>query len=121
MNSFATLYDYLIQKNGATETFPFGEDVLVMKVMGKIFALLPLDETPTRISLKCDPARALELRAQYDAIAPGYHMSKQHWNTLTVDGRLPVSLVLEPKITSGGLCHSIQRHNRSQSPGIGYV
>jgi len=66
-----------------------------MKVMGKIFALLPLDETPTRISLKCDPARALELRAQYDAIAPGYHMSKQHWNTLTVDGRLPVSLVLE--------------------------
>ncbi|MBL7977421.1 MAG: MmcQ/YjbR family DNA-binding protein [Bacteroidetes Order II. Incertae sedis bacterium] len=95
MNLFATLYDYLVQKNGAIETFPFGENVLVMKVKGKIFALLPLDETPTRINLKCDPSRAVELRTQYDAIMPGYHMSKQHWNTLTVDGRLPLSLVLE--------------------------
>lgn len=94
MNEFATLYDYLIQKRGATETFPFGEDVLVMKVMGKMFALIRINEIPTKINLKCHPERALALRAQYDAIQPGYHMSKQHWNTITV-GDIPMSLVFE--------------------------
>lgn len=93
MNELVILYDYCAQKKGATETFPFGEDVLVWKVGGKMFALIRLNELPVHVNLKCDPEKALELRERYDAILPGYHMNKKQWNTVIVDGRLPRSLV----------------------------
>ncbi len=83
------LYTHLLSKKGATETFPFGPQALVMKVMGKMFALLAPDEIPPRLSLKCDPERSLLLRDRYAAVAPGYHMNKRHWNTITLDGEVP--------------------------------
>ena len=79
------LYEFCLAKKGVTEHFPFDEDTLVFKVGGKMFCLTSLKEweknTPS-LNLKCDPERAEELRAEYDAIKPGYHMSKIHWNTI---------------------------------------
>src|SRR5690606_9566295 len=77
----------------AEETFPFGPDVVVYKVRGKIFALALLDDVPPRLNLKCDPDRALELRDRYPGITPGYHMNKRHWNTVRLDGSVPSRLV----------------------------
>jgi predicted DNA-binding protein (MmcQ/YjbR family) len=77
------------------ETTPFGPDVLVYKVCGKMFALAIPDEMPHRVNLKCDPERALELRDRYEDIMPGYHMNKRHWNTLQLGGGLPNALVRE--------------------------
>ncbi len=75
---------------GATSGYPFGPDVEVWKVGGKMFALVAVDADPLRVSLKCDPDLALELRAQYpDQVAAGYHLDKRHWNTVTVDATLP--------------------------------
>ena len=82
-------YIYLQHFPGAKETFPFGPDTLVFKVCGKMFALLSLDETPARVSLKCDPDRALLLRDRFAAVQPAYHMNKQHWNMVWLDGSVP--------------------------------
>jgi predicted DNA-binding protein (MmcQ/YjbR family) len=83
------LREYCLEKSGkVTEGFPFGEDVLVFKIHQKIFLLLPLDVHPQTINVKCDPERALELRERYDAVQPGYHMNKKHWNTVVLDGSI---------------------------------
>ena len=75
--------NYCLAKKGVEETFPFDEHTLVFKVMGKMFALIPLERIPPQANLKCDPERAIMLREEYDGtITPGYHMSKVHWNTL---------------------------------------
>lgn len=87
--------DYCLTRKGASEGTPFGEQTLVFKVGGKIFALISLERVPPRANLKCDPDRALELRDRYPAITPGYHMNKRHWNSLELDGSLPVQLVRE--------------------------
>jgi predicted DNA-binding protein (MmcQ/YjbR family) len=87
------LIAHCLAKPGAEETTPFGPDHLVYKVGGKMFALTSPDEFPPRVNLKCDPERALELRDRYEAIIPGYHMNKRHWNTLILDGTLPDTLV----------------------------
>ena len=76
---------YCISKKGVTEEFPFNEDTLVFKVMGKMFALTDVTEVELSMNLKCNPERAIELREQYQAIIPGWHMSKKHWNTVTPD------------------------------------
>ena len=68
---------------------PFGEDVLVFKVGGKMFALVALDEVPATANLKCDPDLALELRDRYEQVRPGYHMNKKHWNTVELGGEIP--------------------------------
>lgn len=78
-----------------TEETPFGPEVLVYKVGGKMFAWTEPDAFPSTMNLKCDPLRALDLRDRYAAIQPGYHMNKRHWNTVTLDGSLPVALVRE--------------------------
>jgi predicted DNA-binding protein (MmcQ/YjbR family) len=88
-----TLYHYLAAMPGATEDFPFGEDTLVMKVRGKMFALVALDAIPTRVNLKCDPLEAIRLRERHAAVRPGYHMNKKHWNTVVLDGSLPTDLL----------------------------
>lgn len=87
--------DLFRSKPGAEETTPFGPDVLVYKVGGKIFALTVPGDFPARINLKCDPERALVLREGHEAILPGYHMNKRHWNTVLLDGSLPAALVRE--------------------------
>jgi predicted DNA-binding protein (MmcQ/YjbR family) len=83
-----TYYEYCLSKKGVTEHFPFDEETLVFKVGGKMFALSSLVQwekgTPS-LNLKCDPEYAQELRAQYDDIIPGFHMSKVHWNTILVN------------------------------------
>lgn len=79
---------------GVTEETPFGPDVLVFKVGGKLFALAPLDLFES-VNLKCDPERAVELRAEHPGITPGYHMNKVHWNTVATDGSVPDRLILE--------------------------
>ncbi len=73
------LRNYCISKPFVTEGFPFDEVSLVMKVGGKMFALIPLDKEPS-IALKCDPALAIELREQFPAVTPAYHFNKKHWN-----------------------------------------
>ncbi len=83
---------YCLSKKGTQEDFPFGNETLVMKVMGKMFALANLDG-PLTLNLKCDPEIAVELRERYPAVQPGYHMDKKHWNTVDMDGSVPDKLV----------------------------
>lgn len=93
--NFETLRDYLLGKPGAREDFPFDSTTLVLKVCGKMFALLGLDEEPLRVNLKCDPHKAELLRERYPAIIPGYHMNKRHWNTVILDGSLDDAIIRE--------------------------
>ncbi|MGZ8536680.1 MAG: MmcQ/YjbR family DNA-binding protein [Flavisolibacter sp.] len=83
-----TLRDYCLNKPGVEETLPFGPDTLVYKVSGKMFLLTGLDDAQLSFNVKCDPEKAVELREQYACVSPGYHMNKQHWNTIKVDGSL---------------------------------
>jgi predicted DNA-binding protein (MmcQ/YjbR family) len=78
---------------GAEETYPFGDGVAVIKVGGRMFALVPLFEEPGSVNLKCDPAQALELRETYSGIRPGYHQNKRHWNTVDLDGSVEDDVV----------------------------
>jgi len=77
------LRDYCLSKKGATESFPFDEDTLVFKVMNKMFALTGLN-TDLKVSVKCDPEKAIDLRNRYSYVRAGYHMSKKHWNTIDI-------------------------------------
>ncbi|NQU68795.1 MAG: MmcQ/YjbR family DNA-binding protein [Candidatus Marinimicrobia bacterium] len=79
---------YLSTKNGVTNGYPFGPGIHVYKVMGKMFALIREDTNPISVNLKCDPDDALILRAQFEAVQPGYHMNKEHWNTVVFDGTI---------------------------------
>lgn len=88
------LREYCLAKKGVIECFPFDETTLVFKVMGKMFALIPL-ENGDRIALKCDPDRSMELREEWEEITGAYHMSKKHWNTVVTSGRLSVELIRE--------------------------
>jgi len=85
---------YCLSLKGAEEDLPFGPDTLVFKVMGKLFALTNID-TFASVNLKCDPEEAVELRERYDAVIPGFHMNKKHWNTVLMDGRISDALVKE--------------------------
>ena len=87
--NFDSLRAYLMQKTAAVEEFPFDTITLVIKVSGKMFALVGTNDDPLRINLKCDPAKAEILRELYPAIIPGYHMNKRHWNTVLLDGSIP--------------------------------
>ncbi len=86
---------FCLSKKGVTEEFPFDEVTLVFKVMGKMFAIVPLERIPSQVNLKCDPERSLELREHHDGIVmPAYHMSKTHWNTIYFE-QLPTQLLIE--------------------------
>lgn len=89
-------YEFCLNKKGVTEHFPFDEDTLVFKVGGKMFVLSSLkqwEQGNASLNLKCDPERAEELRAEYDAINPGYHMSKVHWNTVDLNSDVPDKMI----------------------------
>jgi len=87
----AKFREYCLSKPAATEGTPFGPDVLVFKVGGKIFALASLDEVPATANLKSDPDLALELRDRYEQVTPGYHMNKKHWNTVEIESGIPAA------------------------------
>lgn len=82
-------------KPGSSEEYPFGDEVAVFKVGGRIFALVLLNSEPGNVSLKCDPDLAIELRDRYAAITAGYHLNKTHWNTIELDGSVPDDEVSE--------------------------
>lgn len=88
------LEQYLLSFPNTWLDFPFGEDVSVYKVgdkeagEGKLFAIIANDAKPLRVSLKCDPQLAVMLREKYEAVLPGYHLNKKHWNTIICSGQL---------------------------------
>ena len=91
-----SLREYCLKKKEAEETFPFGDTTLVFKVRGKMFLLVSLDNPVLQFNVKCDPAKAIELREEYpENILPGYHMNKKHWNTIIVDGTISNKLLKE--------------------------
>lgn len=85
---------YCLSKPFVTEEFPFGEDTLVFKVKGKMFALTGLDREGFSVNLKCDPDYGEELREKYPEIQAGYHMNKKLWNTVDFEGSLPPTLLM---------------------------
>jgi len=87
--------EHCIAKAGVEETIPFGPDILVYKVMGKVFLLCGLDNTPLQFNVKCDPELAIDLRERFPCVIPGYHMNKKHWNTIICDGSVSGKLVRE--------------------------
>lgn len=88
------LRDYCLSLKGVTEGMPFDDKILVFKVMGKMFCLTNIEQFES-VNLKCDPEKAVELREQYEAVQPGYHMSKIHWNTVIIDGSITVAQLQE--------------------------
>lgn len=113
-----TYYEYCLSKKGVTEHFPFDQDTLVFKVGGKMFALSSLiqwEKGEPSVNLKCDPERALELRAEYEAIQPGFHMSKTHWNTVSINNTLSTDLIKELIDHSYSLVfNSLSKRKRSE-------
>jgi predicted DNA-binding protein (MmcQ/YjbR family) len=92
------LYDLCLSKGGVTEHFPFDEDTLVFKVGGKMFCLTSLsswEKGNPSLNLKCNPEKAIELRASYEAIEAGYHMSKIHWNTVACNQDVNDKMLVE--------------------------
>lgn len=86
--------EYCLSKKGAVEDFPFGPEVLVIKVASKMFALISDSNNKFTASLKCDPFLAQDFRQQYSAVTAGYHLNKKHWNTLLLDGSIPDNEIL---------------------------
>ena len=91
--NYEDLRDYCLSLKGVTEHFPFDEFSLVMKVQGKMFALLPLDNPETQIALKCDPERAIQLRDEFPAITAAYHFNKKHWNSVIISPKISTELL----------------------------
>ena len=89
------LLGHCLAKPGSTASHPFGPGALVMKVAGKMFAIVEEDANPLRVSLKCEPEIAVVLRESYASVTPGYHLNKRHWNTVTLDGTVQDEQVLE--------------------------
>ncbi len=89
-----TFRSYCLSKKGVSEEFPFDENTLVFKVMGKMFALTDLDNFES-VNLKCDPEKAVQLREEFSSVMPGYHMNKKHWNTVLMDASISDRLVKE--------------------------
>jgi predicted DNA-binding protein (MmcQ/YjbR family) len=87
------LREFCLSLKAVTESFPFNDDALVFKVMGKMFVLTSLEDKT--INLKCDPEKAMALREQYPSVTPGYHMNKKYWNTVQLDGTVPEKLIRE--------------------------
>lgn len=86
---------YCLSKKYVTECFPFDETTLVFKVADKMFALSGLDRHPTQVNLKCDAEKSIQLREAYEDVIEGFHMSKKHWNTITIEGSISNELIVE--------------------------
>lgn len=116
--TIATIRDYCLKKKGnISEEFPFGEDVLVFKVCGKLFLLTRLEHRPLSVNLKCEPELAVQLRERYESVQSGYHMNKKYWNTVILDDSIPSKEILKMIDHSyeqvvNGLSKAIQRRIR---------
>lgn len=95
MNPNQTLHNYLINLPAVLLDYPFGDDIHVYKVEGKVFAIYFQDTNSKRLNLKCDPVLAEQLRSVFSEVTPGYHMNKKHWNTLDLSGDLPQNEVFK--------------------------
>ena len=109
------LRQYCISKADVEEGFPFGETVLVFKVNGKMFLLLPLDTEGLQFNVKCDPEKAIELRSEFPCVKPGFHMNKTHWNTVYVDGTVSDKLIKEWIDDSYELINKVKMQSRKLS------
>jgi predicted DNA-binding protein (MmcQ/YjbR family) len=94
MNS-EEIREHCLRKKAVEEGFPFDNNTLVFKVAGKIFLLMGLDSDPLQFNAKCEPAKAIELREKYSCVIPGYHMNKQHWNSIICDGTASKKLIFQ--------------------------
>ncbi len=93
--TLGAIRQYCLKKPGkVVEDFPFDEQTLTVKVFGKVFLIADIISRPLSLNLKCEPNLAVDLRARYEAITPGYHMSKKHWNSVRVDGTIPDAEIL---------------------------
>jgi predicted DNA-binding protein (MmcQ/YjbR family) len=115
----AELRDHCLAFPGSAETFPFGPETSVFKVSGKVFALSQLNESPLRVSLKCEPVLAEQLREAHPAVLPGYHLNKRHWNTVIIDGSLPKRMIKEMIEDSYDLI--VSKLPRSRRQALGWV
>ena len=79
------LREYCLSMKQATEDMPFGDEYLVFKVFGKWFAVVPLHDTELNISVKCNPAEAVELRERYNCVEAAWHFNKKYWNNITLN------------------------------------
>jgi predicted DNA-binding protein (MmcQ/YjbR family) len=86
---------YCESKKGVEACFPFDETTLVFKVMGKMFCLASLETIPLNLNLKYFPDLIDDLRENYNCVLPGYHMNKNHWNTIICDGTVPDKLIFK--------------------------
>ena len=111
--------EYCLSFKGVTEKFPFDESTLVFYVQGKMFCLTDVDAFDF-INVKCDPEKAVALRERYPAVLPGYHMSKKHWNSLAMDGSLPVPLVKQWIRDSYDLVVASLPRKLREELGVGY-
>jgi predicted DNA-binding protein (MmcQ/YjbR family) len=110
--------EFCVSRPGAVEEFPFGDGVSVFKVGGRMFALIALAGDPGSVTLKCDPDFALELRARYAAVRPGYHTNKRHWNTVDLDDSIEDDVMNEMIDHSYELVVSLlPRAQRDRLPG----
>jgi predicted DNA-binding protein (MmcQ/YjbR family) len=113
------LRDHCLTFRGSEETFPFGFETSVFKVAGKMFALSRLGDTPLRVSVKCEPVLAQQLRTSYPAtITGGYHLNKRHWNTVVVDGSLPDTMIADMIEDSYDLV--VSALSRARRRGLGW-
>lgn len=113
-----TIREHALGLGAVTEDFPFDQDTLAFRVGEKIFLLASLEKVPAAFNAKCDPEKAIELRERYQAIQPGYHMNKKHWNTITLDGTVPRELVLELVEHSWSLVASSLPKRKQKELGI---
>ena len=110
--------EYCLTKPGTTEELPFDEDTLVFKVAGKMYALCSISEFNGGITLKCEPALAIELRELYDQVQPGYHMSKIHWITVLPEAGIPNDLLVTWIDNSYALVAGKLPKNQRQALGL---
>lgn len=103
MTHIEDIESFCLQLPGVSFDFPFGEETMVFRVMGKIFLLTGIYNVPLSLNLKAEPEQAVEWREQYNAVKPGYHMNKKHWNTVTLDGSL------SSELTRAMILHSYER------------
>ena len=104
---------YLLAKANAAESAPFGSQTLTYRVNDQIFALVTQGDPPLRLTLRCEPERALLLRGMYRAVQPGVYMNKRHWNTVTLDGSIPTEAIIDMIEESYILAVRNVEHHRS--------
>jgi len=114
----AELRDHCLAFPGSVESCAFGPDTSVFKVAGKMFALSPLASSPLRVSLKCEPLLAEQLRKAHRSVLPGYHLNKRHWNTVIIDGSIPQQTISDMIEDSYDLV--VSRLPRSRRRALGW-